>query len=76
MTFQIRAFPPEGMNNVVGREVARKLEDAAQTILGGGTADALQYAAAVARYTVLLELMQFMEDEAKKLQAGELIEDD
>lgn len=70
MSFQIRAVPAE--QSALGKEIARLLENAAGDILGGVTPE--QYPAAVSRYLVLRELMDFM-TERRALEEGDHVDD-
>lgn len=70
MSFQIRAVPAE--QSALGKEIARLLENAAQDILGGVTLE--QYLPAVARYQVLLQLMDFM-TERRALEEGDHVDE-
>lgn len=56
---------------MLGREIARLTENAAQDILNGVPPE--RYLAAVARYEVLLELMRYMEDHRNE---GDVPDDD
>lgn len=70
MAFQFRVTLPQGVSGEeYATEIARKLEDAAQDVLTGVPPD--RYHAAVARYQVLLELMQFAQDTVNKQQEGD-----
>lgn len=60
--------------NALEREVRQKLEDTQEIILRGDALDYVAYASAVARYRVLKELVDFVDDRLKDPQAGD--EDD
>lgn len=74
MSFQVRVTPPDVPGIVIAREIAKKLEDVSLEILGGVTPD--RYQAYQARYQVLLELMNFMEERSAALEKGDVLEDD
>jgi hypothetical protein len=57
-------------------EIRRKLQDAAETVLGGSAADHVTYVRYVTRYHVLKELVDFVDDLRKDAEPGDDPTDD
>lgn len=72
MALQLRTTLPDGVPGALyQREIARLLDTAARAILEGVPAD--EYRGWVARYAVLVELLNFAEDYVAQQAKGENI---
>lgn len=72
MALQLRTTLPDGIpGGLYQREIARLLDNAAHAILEGVPPE--EYRGWVARYTVLIELLQFAEDYVAHLEKGESV---
>lgn len=75
MGLQIRITLPEGISGAAyGREIARRLQNAAQDILSGTPPE--RYLEAVTRYEVLKELVAFAEERVAAVAKGEIKDND
>jgi hypothetical protein len=58
------------------KEIKTKLDDTVSMMLQGAAADYTAYASAVARYRVLKELQDFIDERNDALNKGEVVDED